>query len=107
MVISIKSSNYKTKSFIVAHPSDNIHCQTIKTILTDAFIITMEADTEQRYHWQEENHRSTHIFVRDDSPVFHRTRYLNKLLNLAKTDIVGIWDTDVILGSNQTSRECR
>lgn len=25
-------------SFIVAHPSDNIHCQTIKTILTDAKI---------------------------------------------------------------------
>jgi len=68
---------------------------------TDAFIITMEADTEQRYHWQEANHRSTHIFVRDDNSVFHRTRYLNKLLNLAKTDIVGIWDTDVILDAAQ------
>lgn len=68
---------------------------------TDAFIITMEADTEQRYLEPQENHRSTHIFIRDDNPVFHRTRYLNKLLDLSKTDIVGIWDTDVILDATQ------
>lgn len=64
---------------------------------TNAFIIIMEADTEQRYHCKEENQKLVHILVQDNDPVFHRTRYLNKLLNLSKTNIAGIWDTDVIL----------
>lgn len=68
---------------------------------TNVAIITLEADTEQRYYYKQENNRLTHIFVKDYNPIFHRTRYLNKLLNLAKTNIIGIWDTDVILHPNQ------
>jgi|SRR5690554_2121053 len=31
----------------------------------------------------------------------HRTVYLNKLLNLSTTNIVGVWDTDIILKASQ------
>jgi len=64
---------------------------------TNAFIIILEADIERRYCYKEENERLDHIFVHDNTSIFHRTRYLNKLLNMSKTDIVGIWDSDVIL----------
>lgn len=68
---------------------------------TDAFIIIMEADTEQRYYYKDKKHKLLHVFIVDNDPIFHRTRYLNKLLNLSKTNIVGIWDTDVILATGQ------
>ncbi len=71
---------------------------------TDAFIIIMEADMEQRYYRKEENHNLAYIFVEDNNPIFHRTRYLNKLMDLAKTNIVGVWDTDVIVDAAQIKK---
>jgi len=68
---------------------------------TNAFIVILEADTVQRYFCKEKNERTEYIFIQDNNPIFHRTRYLNKLLNLSKTNIVGIWDTDVILDAVQ------
>jgi hypothetical protein len=66
-----------------------------------ANIIVLEADTEQLYHYPISDKRLQIHFVKDDNPVFHRTRYLNQLLKMSKTDIAGIWDTDVILKTNQ------
>ncbi|ALO48924.1 galactosyltransferase-related protein [Hoylesella enoeca] len=71
---------------------------------TNAFIILLEADTEQHYHREEKSDRLEQIFVQDDNPIFHRTHYLNRLLNLSKTNIVGIWDTDVILPTTQIKK---
>lgn len=68
---------------------------------TNAFIIILEADTEQRYYCNEINNRLNYLFVQDNNPIFHRTHYLNNLLNLSKTNIVGVWDTDVILDGSQ------
>ena len=42
-----------------------------------------------------------YIFVEDDNEIFHRTRYLNRLLHICTAPVVGIWDTDVILSKSQ------
>lgn len=39
-----------------------------------------------------------YTFVEDASKVFHRTRYINELLRMAGTEVVGVWDTDVLVG---------
>ena len=40
-------------------------------------------------------------FIEDDKPVFHRTRYINLLLQMAQTEFVAIWDTDVLVNDDQ------
>jgi glycosyltransferase involved in cell wall biosynthesis len=75
-----------------------IHCFLNET---SAKIIVLEADKEQLYNYPISNKRLLIHFVKDDDPVFHRTRYLNQLLKMSETNIVGIWDTDVILKTKQ------
>lgn len=38
------------------------------------------------------------LFVEDKAERFHRTRYINDLLRMADTDIVAVWDADVLAG---------
>ena len=64
---------------------------------TEVSVDILEADTEQRFYLSETCERLRYRFVKDDDPVFYRTRYLNILLRSAKYPIVGIWDTDVII----------
>ena len=40
-------------------------------------------------------------FMEDYDPVFHRTYYINRLIEKAKTPIVAIWDSDVLLTESQ------
>ena len=49
------------------------------------------------FYLSETCERLRYRFVKDDDPVFYRTRYLNILLRSAKFPIAGIWDTDVII----------
>lgn len=66
-----------------------------------AKIIVLEADTRPIYRVPKNCSNVTHCFVKDDNPIFYRTKYLNELLKQANTSIVGIWDTDVIVPDNQ------
>jgi hypothetical protein len=43
----------------------------------------------------------TYCFVEDKDPVFHRTKYLNRMAKNVKTDFIGVWDTDVIVDHAQ------
>ena len=36
-------------------------------------------------------------FVLDHNPVFHRTKYINKLLGEARTELVAVWDADILV----------
>ena len=36
-------------------------------------------------------------FIKDTNVVFHRTHYINLLLQMAQTEVVGIWDADVLV----------
>jgi predicted glycosyltransferase involved in capsule biosynthesis len=40
-------------------------------------------------------------FIEDKDPIFHRTKHLNTISRKVNTDIIGIWDADVILESSQ------
>lgn len=64
-------------------------------------IIVLEADSDSKYRVPENYPNVTYRFVKDDNPIFYRTKYLNELLREADTLIVGIWDTDVIVPNDQ------
>lgn len=68
---------------------------------TNSPIIVLEADTEQKYSLSKQDERIKYVFIQDNDTIFHRTRYLNILLKMSQTNIVGIWDTDVILETKQ------
>lgn len=78
---------------IIHHLLKNTHIQ----------IIVLEADTEQKYRPENCLGLDYH-FVRDNDPVFYRTRYINRLLHLATTEIVGVWDSDVLLPITQINQ---
>lgn len=69
--------------------------------MTSSFIIIAEADTEQKYSLSKQNKRIKYVFIQDKNHIFHRTHYLNILLKMSQTNIVGIWDTDIILNAKQ------
>lgn len=64
-------------------------------------IIVLEADNESKYRVPGDCPNVIYRFVKDDNPIFYRTKYLNELLREADTSIVGIWDTDVIVPDDQ------
>ncbi|MDD4010261.1 MAG: galactosyltransferase-related protein [Fermentimonas sp.] len=69
--------------------------------MTNVSIIILEADNKQRYFCPTTGERIKYVFVHDENFIFHRTHYLNQLLGMSETDVVGIWDTDVVLTKRQ------
>lgn len=45
--------------------------------------------------------KAEYIFEEDFDPIFHRTRYINKLVKFCNSKIIGIWDTDIIIPKKQ------
>ena len=64
-------------------------------------VIVLEADSESKLKDETWMMAAEHIFVCDNNPNFHRTRYINELLEKAKTDIVAVWDADVLIDDAQ------
>ena len=67
-------------------------------------ILILEADIKPLYNLKKGYSNVKYLFVEDHDSVFHRTKYLNQLLREAETELVGIWDTDVILPDEQIDR---
>ncbi|MEE4286198.1 MAG: galactosyltransferase-related protein [Mariniphaga sp.] len=42
-----------------------------------------------------------YTFIEDHDPVFHRTRYINRMVTEATTPYVAVWDTDVVIAPEQ------
>jgi predicted glycosyltransferase involved in capsule biosynthesis len=42
-----------------------------------------------------------YYFIEDRDPVFYRTKYINKMIDLTSTPILAIWDADVIVPVEQ------
>lgn len=40
-------------------------------------------------------------YIEDTNEIFHRTRYLNQLLRMCSTPVVGVWDSDIIVSLSQ------
>lgn len=66
---------------------------------TDAEIILLEADKRpiMQKHMKIDFPDVEYIFIRDDNPVFHRTRYLNLQMKRARTANTANIDVDVIV----------
>lgn len=62
-------------------------------------IIILEADKEPTLQGEMVGVR--YEFVCDSEILFHRTRYINQLCSLSNRPYIGIWDSDVIIPSNQ------
>jgi predicted glycosyltransferase involved in capsule biosynthesis len=61
-------------------------------------IIVLEADETERFH---NSLVSRKIFVKDHDRVFHRTKYINKMIRESTTDLIAVWDTDVFADYKQ------
>ena len=64
-------------------------------------VLVLEADAAPALEGKDWLRPAEYTFVSDAAPVFHRTRYINWLLRMADTDIVAVWDTDVLLAYGQ------
>lgn len=74
---------------------------TLKWLKPTKYSITiLEADKESHASsCKDEN--VEYIFIKDESPVFHRTHYINTLLFHNKSQITAVWDTDIIVDHEQ------
>lgn len=64
-------------------------------------IIVLEADTQSNVRDLCNRNFVEYKFVESQNPVFYRTHYINQLLQMSDTDVVAIWDTDVLVDYDQ------
>ena len=96
-----------TLSFVIPVRVDSLErIENLKTVLfslkeigSKVFII--EADKEPILQDKKWIRTIEYQFVHDTNPLFHRTMYINKLLSMANTEMIGIWDTDVLVMTAQ------
>ena len=69
--------------------------------INEVEIIILEADAKSALEKQHFSCQVRHHFIRDEGPVFHRTKYLNKLFGMTQSPIVGVWDADVLVAKEQ------
>lgn len=62
----------------------------------DTNIIIYESDSKSQIG-DKLNGKATYIFEKNDGAIFHRTRYLNHMLNMVKTPVTVNYDIDVLL----------
>lgn len=61
----------------------------------------LEADAESRIDVRKIPEGITYTYVPDYNEVFYRTRYLNQMLEASSTDIVAVWDADILVSVDQ------
>lgn len=98
--LRMKKNNLKDVTFLIPI---RIDCQErlenlilAVQFLRDYFkteIIVLEADSQEKVYLSEDIIK---IFREDHDPIFHRTKYINQMTNMASTPYLGIWDADVI-----------
>lgn len=66
----------------------------------DTEVIVMEADVTNKVDAEKLSPNVVYHFVEDCNPLFRRTHYNNKMIALSKTPYICLYDTDVILSTN-------
>lgn len=66
-------------------------------------ILVLEADVRPKLEIKR-NDELKKIFVEDFDLVFHRTKYINIMIELTSTNYVAVWDTDVLISPSQLLR---
>lgn len=67
-------------------------------------VIVLEADKAPLLEGEQWLDEVEYIFREDRNAVFHRTKYINILLNMAETEAVAVWDTDVMVALDNVSQ---
>ena len=66
--------------------------------------IILEADKTKLVKNDMNIRNMNYVFVNDEDEIFHRTKYINKMLSFVKTPFAAIWDTDVIVPIEQVHK---
>lgn len=62
----------------------------------------LEADKEQKVYQEDFAQPCVKVhYVVDEKAIFHRTHYINRLLEMSTTPFVAVWDTDIIIDHRQ------
>jgi len=69
----------------------------------DTNVIVLEADSNPQLEELVSTNGYSYRFVEDHNAIFHRTKYLNMMIKMAKTSLVGIYDIDAIFLEDQLS----
>lgn len=75
--------------------------------MENVLIIILEADKTPLVDPLKYSQNIWYHFIEDRNEVFHRTKYINLLLQIAPTSIVGVWDTDVLIPVSQIKESVR
>ncbi len=84
--------------------------ENIKSVLAwtdrmNSTILLLEADKNRKLESVGQEFRNVrYIFEEDHSELFHRTMYINKLLHYANTEVVAVWDADIIVAYRQIAQ---
>lgn len=76
--------------------------QNLRTLLNylsrsiDTNYIVLEADQQALFENDTDVENLSYVFVKDEDTIFHRTKYINQMICMAKTPYAAIWDTDAI-----------
>ena len=71
------------------------------SLLPNVDILILEGDFKSKCRLKKKYNNVNYFFIYDTDPVFHRTKYINILLQKSKSPIVGVWDADVLLPEDQ------
>ena len=72
----------------------------------DTNYIILEADKCARFSPPGHIPDICYDFVEDDDFIFHRTKYINRMLDMATTPYAAVWDTDAIASVVQIVASC-
>jgi hypothetical protein len=65
--------------------------------------IVVEGDTDRSYYPDFKASNFRYEFMEDKNEFFHKTKYINRLITLADTQYIAVWDADAIVPPEQVS----
>lgn len=81
--------------------------ENINTLIKYTFLhfktnfIVLEADSAPKFNFEVNPEGFYYEFIEDTDEVFHRTKWINRLISLSETPFIAIWDTDAIAPPEQ------
>lgn len=67
----------------------------------DTSLIVLESDSVRKYFPEFDNDSFRYEFMEDNNEFFYKTKCISRLINLAETTFVAVWDADVIVPFGQ------
>jgi hypothetical protein len=63
--------------------------------------IVLEADSTPKFNFEYNLEGMHYEFIEDKDEIFHRTKWINRLISLSDTPFVAVWDSDAIAPTEQ------